>query len=866
MNQKNHGGYKKSSNILYALSLIVTTILFTFSSAFLYGQTMQTTQKAVYTRITSNVGGYMESLPNDYNNNPSKKYPLLIALAGVGERGNGSPGVLEKVTNVGIPKLLKNNGFPASFTVGGQSYSFIVISPEMESTSNWAIDVNEIINYCKTKYRVDASRIYLTGLSLGGVATWSYSVTWGDQIAAAVLVCPGVTANATTAKAISTFQLPLWVTNNLNDGTINYLTAVNLVNTLTNTVPAPPKPLITIFNASGHDAWTQTYNPSFKQDGLNVYEWMLSKSRGTAQPAPAKPVLTANAGANQVITLPTNSVKLDGTGSNVTSGKITSYAWLKISGPGSHNVIAPSSPITEIKNLVAGTYVFQLTIKDSNGSTATSTVTVTVNAAAANSTVTASAGNTQYLTLPTNTTTLDGSASTATAGIASYSWTKIGGPSSGTIVSPTSAKTVIKDLVAGGYTFRLIVTDKNGKSDNKDVIVTVYPAPGTITVNAGNAQYITLPTNTTTLDGSASTAVAGIASYSWTKIGGPSNCTIVSPTSAKTVIKDLVAGDYTFRLVVTDKNGVSLNKDVMVTVGTAKLTVSAGNTQYLTLPTNTTTLDGSASSATAGIASYSWTKIGGPSSGTIVSPASAKTVIKDLVAGGYTFRLVVTDKNGTSLNKDVIITVYPAPGTITVNAGNTQYLTLPTNTTTLDGSASTATAGIASYSWTKIGGPSAGTIVSPASAKTVIKDLVAGGYTFRLVVTDKNGVSLNKDVVVTVNAAASQRTANGEVAAASSSIVSRPEAEELASEFNFKVSPNPVQSDMNLVISGAAKGKTSIIVYSLDGKSLLQQEFMKDGSGTVNKSVNVSKLPAGVYIVQIIVDGKYRKVLRIVKR
>jgi hypothetical protein len=28
-----------------------------------------------------------------------------------------------------------------------------------------------------------------------------------------------------------------------------------------------------------HDAWTQTYNPNFKENGLNIYEWMLQYQR-----------------------------------------------------------------------------------------------------------------------------------------------------------------------------------------------------------------------------------------------------------------------------------------------------------------------------------------------------------------------------------------------------------------------------------------------------------------------------------------------------------------------------------------------------------------------------------------------------------
>jgi hypothetical protein len=35
----------------------------------------------------------------------------------------------------------------------------------------------------------------------------------------------------------------------------------------------------TIFLVNGHDAWTTTYDPSYKENGLNVYEWMLQFSR-----------------------------------------------------------------------------------------------------------------------------------------------------------------------------------------------------------------------------------------------------------------------------------------------------------------------------------------------------------------------------------------------------------------------------------------------------------------------------------------------------------------------------------------------------------------------------------------------------------
>jgi hypothetical protein len=89
---------------------------------------------------------------------------------------------------------------------------------------------------------------------------------------------------------------------------------------------------------------------------------------------------TANAGSNQTITLPTNSVSLAGTGSS-NGGSITGYSWAEISGPNTNFFSQSSSSSTSAGGLVAGVYVFQLTVTDNNGQTGTSSVSVTVNPA-----------------------------------------------------------------------------------------------------------------------------------------------------------------------------------------------------------------------------------------------------------------------------------------------------------------------------------------------------------------------------------------------------------------------------------------------------------------------------------------------------
>jgi endoglucanase len=89
---------------------------------------------------------------------------------------------------------------------------------------------------------------------------------------------------------------------------------------------------------------------------------------------------TANAGSDQTITLPTATVTLTGSGSDV-DGSITSVLWTQISGAPAI-IVSPGSNSTSITGLVAGTYVFRFTVTDNNGDTGFDLVQVTVNAPA----------------------------------------------------------------------------------------------------------------------------------------------------------------------------------------------------------------------------------------------------------------------------------------------------------------------------------------------------------------------------------------------------------------------------------------------------------------------------------------------------
>ena len=86
----------------------------------------------------------------------------------------------------------------------------------------------------------------------------------------------------------------------------------------------------------------------------------------------------AVAGPDQTISLPLDSVLLDGSASDDPDGKIISWSWKRISGPASVNIIKPAEIKTIVRQLEVGTYLFELSITDDGGLTDTDTVQVAV--------------------------------------------------------------------------------------------------------------------------------------------------------------------------------------------------------------------------------------------------------------------------------------------------------------------------------------------------------------------------------------------------------------------------------------------------------------------------------------------------------
>ncbi|MBT1703702.1 PKD domain-containing protein [Chryseosolibacter indicus] len=455
------------------LNLTITVLTLTLSLGSTYAQ-----QTA---KITPSGIGYLEYVPKGYNSNKNK-YPVLISLHGISERGttskdaNAIKSSVQKVANVGMAKYIKQ----------GAQYSFIVISPQLKSSyGTWpASYVMDVVNHVKKTLRIDESRIYITGLSLGGFGVWTTISAHPDVFAAAIPVCSGGNSPS-KACGIASEKLPIWAFHGDRDNVVSANVTIRMVNAVNGCNPKPsPLAKTTIFPGMGHSIWDRVYKET------NALNWMLNyRTNGkTNTPSNVDPV--SNAGGDKTITLPTNKVVITGSGSDK-DGSVSSHSWSQVSGPSKATLANANTKTLTASNLKAGTYVFRLKVKDNKGAEDTDDVTVTVKNKPAtsnpkpttpsnpkpttptkNQAPIANAGSDKSVKLPTSTITLSGSGKDKDGKIVSYKWAKVGGPSA-SLSGATSSSVKVSGLKAGSYYFTLTVKDDKGASHSDKMLLKV---------------------------------------------------------------------------------------------------------------------------------------------------------------------------------------------------------------------------------------------------------------------------------------------------------------------------------------------------------------------------------------------------------
>ena len=364
------------------------------------------------TPINEMINGYIEVLPPGYDPNGTTKYPLLIFLEGQSQFGDGGSDELKNLYGLNegmLPDIIRNNQFPNSYVVGGTTYQFIVLIPQLrrQVQTGRALpdqmaspsEVNDIVNYALQNYRVDEDRIYLSGLSLGGGSTWNYageSTAYANRLAAIVPFAGASDLDDKPSRAdnIANANLPVWTFVNDEDNTYEAL-AIQYINAINADPDHTTDALITIYDrpVGDHNSWQQpllggTTEPP-PGEPANLYLWMLSHSRALAQPVFA----TINAGTDQTLNLAdgsmllgTNSISftgatinLNGSASAAPGRTITVTQWVRVDGNGGI-ITTPSSLTTTVTGLKPGSYTYQLRVTDDQGLTTVDNVVITVNA------------------------------------------------------------------------------------------------------------------------------------------------------------------------------------------------------------------------------------------------------------------------------------------------------------------------------------------------------------------------------------------------------------------------------------------------------------------------------------------------------
>uniref|UniRef100_A0A8C4PKB0 KIAA0319 n=1 Tax=Equus asinus asinus TaxID=83772 RepID=A0A8C4PKB0_EQUAS len=314
----------------------------------------------------------------------------------------------------------------------------------------------------------------------------------------------------------------------------------------------------------------------------------------------------------------------------------------------------------------------------------------------------------------------------------------------------------LSQLSVGFYAFKVAVSSDNAFGEGF-VNVTVKPARRVnlppIAVVSPQIQELTLPLTSALIDGSQSTDDANIVSYHWEEMNGPLGEEKMSADSPVLRLSNLVPGNYSFRLTVTDSDGASNSTIAALIVNSAvdhPPVANAGPNQTITLPQNSITLNGNQSSDDHQIVLYEWS-LGPGSESKEVAMQGVETPYLHLSAmqeGDYTFQLMVTDSSRQQSTAVVTVIVQPENNRPPVAvAGPSKELVFPVESTTLDGSRSSDDHGIVFYHWE---GPSAVEMENADKAVATVTGLQVGTYHFRLTVKDQQGLSSTTTLTVAV--------------------------------------------------------------------------------------------------------------------
>jgi len=199
-------------------------------------------------------------LTPDYN--LTQRYPLVIFLHGSGERGKDNEkqlqwGVLNFATDqmmvahpafVLAPQCPEKQGWSNLDRKPGSRQMRLLTQPSRPMALLIAL-IHQFIQ----KHPVDTTRIYITGLSMGGFGTFDLLERCPQLFAAAVPVCGA----GDTSKVAFFAHVPVWIFHGAEDAAVDPLCSKDMLDALQKSGAHPG---LTLYPGVGHFSWLSAYS------------------------------------------------------------------------------------------------------------------------------------------------------------------------------------------------------------------------------------------------------------------------------------------------------------------------------------------------------------------------------------------------------------------------------------------------------------------------------------------------------------------------------------------------------------------------------------------------------------------------------
>lgn len=193
---------------------------------------------------------YLIYMPGMYCPDVEEQWPVVFFLHGSGERGND-------------PELVKKNGPPAMIGEWEDSH-FFLISPQCPEGEVWDNDrLMALVKEIREKYHIDSTRMYLTGLSMGGYGTWNLACAYPGVFAAIAPVCGG----GFRLLAHKLKDTPVWAFHGDEDTIVPPSESKRMTDAVN---AAGGNAILTLYPGIGHNSWEPAYN------NTELYTWLLS--------------------------------------------------------------------------------------------------------------------------------------------------------------------------------------------------------------------------------------------------------------------------------------------------------------------------------------------------------------------------------------------------------------------------------------------------------------------------------------------------------------------------------------------------------------------------------------------------------------